>query len=320
MNFVLGIDIGGTNTVFGAVDRDGNILIEGEMSTTVAKEAPEFFRLLSLEIHKKLTERDLGDPIGIGVGAPNANYYTCNIEYPPNLSWKGITNIYDMLNPYFNVPIVSTNDANAAALGEMLYGNAKGMNNFMQVTIGTGLGGGLIVNGELVYGKDGFAGELGHMRCIRMDRRCTCDRMGCLETYVSARGIVKTFVEQHSEEEQKKLDIPNLSVKAIADMARNGNEYALKTFDETAYVLGEHLAQVVNLHSPEAVILFGGICRSAELFLKPVKSYMEENVMKIFKDKVKVMSSGLLDLNAAVLGAAALIWKELFDLETISDF
>jgi glucokinase len=314
--FCIGIDIGGTNTVFGVVDINGNFIAENSIPTKKYQTIEEFIEALSKAIHHSL-EQIGGNYIlkGIGIGAPNGNYHNGTIEYAPNLNWKGIVPIADLLNKQFHVPVVLTNDANAAAMGEMIYGAAKGLKDFIVITLGTGLGSGFVVDGKIVYGHDGFAGELGHVIYDPEGRLCGCGRKGCLETYASATGIVKTvfeFLDKSSEESLlRNIDKEKLSSKDIYEAAVKGDKIALQAFDYTALVLGRKLADAVAITSPEAIFLFGGLALSGDYILVPTKKYMEENLLKIYKNKVRVELSGLMGKNAAILGAAALIWEEL---------
>jgi len=248
---------------------------------------------------------------GMGIGAPNGNFYKGTIEFAPNLPWKGTIDLVEKLKQYFNVPIVLTNDANAAAMGEMIYGKAKGLNEFMVITLGTGLGSGIVVDGKVVYGHDGFAGEIGHTIYDPNGRLCGCGRKGCLETYASATGIVLTVGELllKSTVQTKLREIPanKLEAKHIHEEALKGDRLALEAFDYTARILGLKLADSIAHTSPEAIFLFGGLAESGDDILIPTKKYMEENLLNIFKNKVRLEISGLMGKNAAILGAAALI-------------
>lgn len=252
--------------------------------------------------------------VGVGVGAPNGNYYNGTIENPPNLNW-GLVNVKEDIKKYINVPVAVTNDANAAALGEMKFGAAKDMKNFVEITLGTGLGSGIVVNGELVYGHDGFAGELGHTNVKQNGRLCGCGNKGCLETYVSAPGIKRTVFKLlsivKSESNLRDVSFNNLDSKIIYDAAREGDIIALEAFDYTARILGLALADTVAYLSPEAIILFGGLANAGDLIIAPVKHYMEENLFGAFKNKVKIIPSGLPEGDAAILGSSALIWHEI---------
>jgi glucokinase len=297
--FCIGIDIGGTNTVFGVVDISGNFIAENSIPTKKYQTIEEFIDALSQAINNSLAQIG-GNYIlkGIGIGAPNGNYHNGTIEYAPNLNWKGIVPIADLLNKQFHVPVVLTNDANAAAMGEMIYGAAKGLKDFIVITLGTGLGSGFVVDGKIVYGHDGFAGELGHVIYDPEGRLCGCGRKGCLETYASATGIVKTVFEllNKSGEESllRAIDKEKLNSKDIYEAAVRGDKIALEAFDFTALVLGRKLADAVAITSPEAIFLFGGLALSGDYILVPTKKYMEENLLKIYQNKVRVELSGLM--------------------------
>jgi glucokinase len=312
----LGIDIGGTNTVLGFVTHSGSILAESSMATNSSEPADLFVARLHVKI-KEMLEK-VGETCelkGIGIGAPNANYYKGTVEFPPNLQWEGVTDLVNMIRQYYNVPVAITNDANAAAIGEMKFGAAKGMKHFIVITLGTGLGSGIIVDGKMVYGHDGFAGEIGHVIVDVNGRMCGCGRRGCLETYVSAGGICRTvfelLAERKEESELRNVGFNQLTSKMISDAALRGDVIALAAFEETGRILGWKLADAVAHTSPEAIILFGGLSAAGELLLNPTRRYMEEYMLNIFKNKVKLLSSGLREGNTAVLGASALMWNEL---------
>jgi glucokinase len=311
----LGIDIGGTNTVLGLVDPAGRLMGETSIPTNAHQPASLLFNRV------QKAAADLGrslsgswELMGIGVGAPNANYYRGTIEQPPNLSWDHV-DVVGELSRHFKVPVAVTNDANAAALGEMLFGAARSMKDFIVVTLGTGLGSGIVANGQLIYGADGFAGELGHTIVERNGRECGCGRRGCLEAYASANGVRRTVYEliatTMDASELRQIPFNDLTAKQVAEAAGRGDRLALETFDRTARWLGTSLADAVAYLSPQAIILVGGVAAAGDLLLKPVKRYLEANVLNIFKDKVAVLPSGLPDGNTAVLGAGALIWNEL---------
>jgi len=317
--FVLGIDIGGTNTKFGFVDREGNVFGESSSPTSGY---PKFDDYIS-QLHKQVdaAKAFLGfesKVVGVGIGAPNGNYYSGTIEEAPNLDWKGVVPIVEKLKTYFpDQPIVLTNDANAAAIGEMTFGVAKGMKDFIVFTLGTGLGSGIVANGKLIYGNDGFAGELGHVIVNPNGRYCGCGRRGCLETYVSATGIKRTvykLLADHTEPSSLRgVAFDKLTARMITEAALEGDYIAEQSFEYTGKVLGQKLADTVAHFSPEAIILFGGLVNADELLLGPTRYHMENYMMHIYKDKVKLLVSGLQDKNAAVLGAASLAWKELVE-------
>jgi glucokinase len=307
-----GIDIGGTGTKIGLVDEEGNILFENKVKTQDYQEIEEFVSALVWKIKESLDK--LGSDYklkGIGIGAPNGNFYKGTIEFAPNLPWKGTINLVEKMKHYLNLPILMTNDANAAAMGEMMYGKAKGLKDFIVITLGTGLGSGLVVDGKVVYGHDGFAGELGHTIYDPNGRLCGCGRKGCLETYASATGIVLTVGElilrSTVQSTLREIPVNKLTSKDIFEAALTGDKLALEAFDYTARILGLKLADSVAHTSPEAIFLFGGLAESGDYILKPTKKYMEEYMLEVFKNKVKLEISGLMGKNAAILGAAALI-------------
>lgn len=311
----LGIDIGGTNTAFGFVDRNGIAVYQSSIPTNPDAGPWDLFQRLFKEVERQTQEfRDQYSLVGIGIGAPNANYYRGTVEKPPNLRW-GTVNVLEIVKKYSDLPSAITNDANAAAIGELQFGAARGMKNFIVITLGTGLGSGIVANGELIYGHDGFAGEIGHTIVFPEGRECGCGRKGCLETYASASGIRRTVFELLSSSiknsKLRSVSFDNLTSKMICDAALAGDEIALEAFDYTAKILGMKLADSVAYTSPEAIILFGGLASSGDLILVPTKNYMEENMLNIFKDKVRLIPSGLPEGNSAVLGASALIWNEL---------
>lgn len=312
---VLGIDIGGTNTAFGFVDPEGKLLVEFSFPTHSQESAEKLFSRLHPEVKKLFSSLENNyQLVGIGVGAPNANYYKGTVELPPNLNW-GTVNIVELCEKYFSVPCAITNDANAAAIGELKFGAGKGLKDFIVITLGTGVGSGIIVNGELVYGHDGFAGEIGHTIYDVNGRQCGCGRKGCLETYASASGIKRTVFELLADTNYQSLlseiSFDELNSKMISDAALKGDKIALMAFDLTAKILGIKLADAVAHTSPEAIIIFGGLANAGGLILEPTKKYMEEYMLNIFKNKVKILPSGLKNGNAAILGSAALIWNEL---------
>jgi glucokinase len=311
----VGIDIGGTNTAYGFVDHSGKIIFESTIPTYADKDAEQLFERLFSSIEKSFRQYEKGyELVGIGLGAPNANYYKGTVEQPPNLNW-GIVNVIELVKKYSPLPAAITNDANAAAIGEMIFGAAKGMKNFIVITLGTGLGSGIVVNGKLVYGADGFAGEIGHTIVDPDGRECGCGRKGCLETYASATGIRRTVFEliatTNLESEFRSKCFDDVTAKEIADAANKGDKLALAAFDNTAKVLGFKLADSVAHLSPEAIILFGGLALAGDLIIAPTKKYMEGFMLNIFKNKVKILPSALPGSGAAVLGSSALIWNEI---------
>lgn len=311
----IGIDIGGTGTKFGIVDRVGNLLFSSEMSTRKHDTIESFIE----ELHQKMLPMidqagGIGRFIGIGVGAPNGNYYSGTIEYAPNLPWKGIIPLAKMMRDVFHLPVVLTNDANAAAIGEMMYGAAKDMKDFIMITLGTGVGSGIVANGQLIYGHDGFAGELGHTIIIPDGRyHAGTGKHGSLESYASATGVVLTAQELLSRDDQPSLlrviPIEELDSKKVYEAAIKGDALAKEIFDFTGKILGMALANFVMFSSPEAIILFGGLTKSGDLLLKPVREHMENNLIQIFQNKVKILVSHLKESDAAILGASALVWE-----------
>ncbi len=312
----IGIDIGATNTVLGIVDREGNILAENDVRTKKFPCVNDFIEVLNKTIQETLTApKEQVEPMGIGIGAPNANYYRGNIEHAPNLAWKGIIPLKEMMEKYFEFPIVITNDANAAAMGEMIYGGAKKMKNFIVYTLGTGLGSGIVINGEVLYGYSGFAGEIGHIIMVPGGRDCGCGRKGCLENYVSATGLCRTVLELLGERREKselrKVKFEDLTSKMIAKAAESGDKIAQEAFDETARMLALSIVNAVAFSSPEAIFLFGGLAQAGNLIFNPTQKYIDEFIQIVFKDTVKLLPSQIKENNAAVLGASALIWNEL---------
>ena len=311
----LGVDIGGTTTVFGYVDRKGRCLASATIPTNAHQSAELFFERLNGHAEELLeTIYEKCKLVGIGIGAQNANYYTRTIEHPPNLSWEYV-NVLDEMDKYYNVPVATTNDANAVALGEMFFGVAQGMRDFIVITLGTGLGSGIVANGELIYGADGNAGEIGHTVVDPNGRECGCGRRGCLETYVSAAGICRTVQElicnTKEPSDLRGVSFEQLTSKIVYDAAQRGDRLALESFDYTGKILGMKLAESVAYLSPEAIIFFGGLATAGELIFKPAKQSMEEHLLAIFKNKVRLLPSGLSEGNTAVLGASALIWNDL---------
>jgi glucokinase len=313
---VVGVDIGGTGTKFGIVNRDGNVLFGHEISTkkhaTVESFINELYAELSVLIEKA---GGVGRIKGLGVGAPNGNFYTGTIEYAPNLPWKGIIPLADLLQAKFNLPVTITNDANAAAIGEMMYGAAKGMKDFIMITLGTGVGSGIVANGQLIYGHDGFAGELGHTIVIPDGRlHPGTGKRGSLESYASATGVRNTAVEILEKTKEKSLlrDVPTdqLDSKSVYDAAIKGDKVALEIFEFTGKILGLALANAIMFSSPEAIVLFGGLTKAGDLILKPTKQHMEENLIQVFQNKVKILVSHLKESDAAILGASALAWDK----------
>lgn len=313
--YVVGMDIGGTNTVFGIVDQRGNVVSKGAIKTGVHEDINLYIQEIYSVLDPMIQAVGGIDKIkGIGVGAPNGNYYTGNIEFAPNLIWKGVIPLSKLMSDKFNVPAAVTNDANAAAVGEMTYGAALGMKNFIMITLGTGVGSGIVIDGKVVYGHDGFAGELGHTTAIRENgRKCGCGKHGCLETYCSATGVARTAREvlEASQNESLLRNMPaeNITSKDVYDAAIQGDTVALEIFNQTGKILGQSLADFVAFSAPEAIILFGGLTKSGDLILNPIIEHMEKNLLPIWKGKIKVQFSDLKEADAAVLGASALAWE-----------
>lgn len=312
--YALGMDIGGTNTVFGVVDRDGKVICSDSVKTRnypvlddyIAAVAEKMNALIELVGGKDLIN-------GIGIGAPNGNFYRGSIEYAANLPWKGIViPLADMFKERLGIPVTVTNDANAAAIGEMTYGVAKGMKHFIMITLGTGVGSGIIIDGKLLYGHDGCAGELGHVIVVPDGRECGCGRKGCLETYCSATGIVRTAHELMAKSDKpsllRNIDADALESKDIYDAAVKGDELAIEIFNITGEILGKALANNVAFSNPEAIVLFGGLAKAGDFITKPTFKAMQDNMLNIFKDKTKLLLSTLKDADAAILGASALAW------------
>lgn len=313
--YVVGIDIGGTNTVFGIVDARGNVVASSSIKTGRHADIKDYVEELKTSLFNLLEANDATDKIaGIGVGAPNGNYFTGAIEMAPNLPWKGRIPLAELLREAFGVPVALTNDANAAAIGEMTYGVARGMKDFIMITLGTGVGSGIVVNGQLVYGHDGFAGELGHVIVKPSNgRMCGCGRTGCLEAYCSATGVARTareFLETRSDKSLlRNLAIESITSKDVYDAAVQGDKLAKEIFEYTGKIMGEAFANFIAFSSPEAIILFGGLSRSGDLLMKPIKEAMDRNTLNIYKGKTKLLLSELKESDAAVLGASALGWE-----------
>lgn len=336
LHLVVGIDIGGTNTVLGLVDRSGNVYAEHKFNTPTNKDkiSPETYVNALHEGIQAMVGKVQGEfrLAGIGIGAPNANFYTGTIEYAVNLPWKtqavplvGILKLY-----YPDIPVCVTNDANAAAIGEMVYGGAQGMKNFIVITLGTGLGSGFVANGELIYGDDGFAGEFGHIVVCPDGRVCGCGRKGCLETYVSATGIKRTAFQLIADmptslnSPLKMLSFEQMDAKLLCEAADHGDPIAIECFRQTGEMLGAKLADAVAITSPEAIFIYGGLAKSGDWIMGPTRKAFEEQMLMCYctrdsegnytkTPRTKLLLSGLNDSNGAVLGAAALAWKEVME-------
>jgi glucokinase len=313
--YAVGIDIGGTNTVFGIVDHRGDTLYRGAISSRKHTKIEEYIDELYIALEPAIIQVGGIDSIkGIGIGAPNGNYYSGTIEYAPNLIWKGIIPLAKLITDKFGVPAALTNDANAAAVGEMMYGAAKGMKDFIMITLGTGVGSGIVANGHLIYGHDGFAGELGHTTIIPNGRLHPGTGMkGSLESYASATGVANTareFLDQRQEDSLlRNYPYDEIDSRIVYDCAMQGDAIAREVYEYTGAILGLALANFVMFSSPEAVILFGGMTKAGDLILKPTREHMEKNLLPIFQHKVKLIFSELKEADAAILGASALVWE-----------
>ncbi|MCX4330969.1 MAG: ROK family protein [Muribaculaceae bacterium] len=323
--YVLGIDIGGTNTVFGIVDARGTVIASGAIKTKTHPVFEDYIDELHQEAVKLIEANDATDKIGgIGVGAPNANYYTGRIENAANLIWKGELPLARSLADRFGIPVAVTNDANAAAIGEMTYGAARGMRDFVMITLGTGVGSGIVSNGQMIYGADGLAGELGHVIIRRGGRLCGCGRCGCLETYCSATGVVRTALEYLDASPSvpsllRNIPGADLTSKDVYEAAIQGDPIAQSVFEFTGRVLGEALADFAAATSPEAFILFGGLAKSGELLFKPIREAFDKNALSFHRGKIKILVSELKEADAAVLGASALGWDAMRAAATNSE-
>lgn len=321
--YVLGVDIGGTNTVFGIVDARGQVVASDSIKTRKHANFDDYIEELHNGVERLIEANDAQDKIqGIGIGAPNGNYYTGEILNPPNLPWGPVIPLAEMVSKIFGgIPVAVTNDANAAALGEMTYGSARGMKDFIMITLGTGVGSGIVVNGQLVYGHDGFAGELGHVIVKRNNGRvCGCGRTGCLEAYCSATGVARTareFLEVRTEPSTlRDLQIEDITSKDVYDAAVAGDKLAKEIFEYTGTILGQAMADMVAFSSPQAIILFGGLAKSGELLMRPLKEAFDKSLLPIFKErKPKIILSELKESDAAVLGASALGWEAKYHYE-----
>lgn len=315
-NLVIGIDIGGTGTKIGIVDARGVILARDEnIKTAEYKTFGNYLNAMDKVVKRLIQEVDAEGRIrGIGIGAPNGNYYHGTIELAPNLPWKGILNLAEQFSAKTGIPVTVTNDANATAIGEMAYGTAKGMKDFIVITLGTGVGSGIVVNGQLVYGHDGFAGELGHTIFVRgkEGRKCGCGRKGCLETYCSATGVARTAKEFLKKTKEPSLlrGLKEISSKDVFDAAQKGDKIAKAIFNYTGTLLGEAIADFITFSSPEAVILFGGLTKAGKYILNPVQKAVDKNILNVFKGKTQILLSQLKDSDAAILGASALAWED----------
>jgi glucokinase len=310
----IGVDVGGTNTKYGIVNHRGQIVFEGSIRTDKYEDVNDFIDALYEKLNPEIIKMKDINFIGIGVGAPNGNFYTGTIDYAPNLKWKGVIPLAQLVEDKFKLPAKLTNDANAAAVGEMMYGAARGMKDFIMITLGTGVGSGIFANGELILGHDGFAGELGHTIVVPGGRlHPNTGAMGSLEAYCSATGVTITAKEYLLGTDEvstlRDIDIESLDSKAVFDAAVAGDSLAQKVFRTTGDILGMALANFIMFSSPEAIILFGGLTKAGDILMNPIKESMERNLLPIFKDKVKLIFSELKESDAAILGASALVWE-----------
>lgn len=314
-NYAFGIDIGGTNSVMAVVSREGEILGQCSMPTASFAEFDDYINALCEHL-KKLAADTCGieNILGVGVGAPNGNFYTGRIDFAPNLPWKGILPFVEKLQAAIGLPCVITNDANAAAMGEHAYGVAKEMDHFIMITLGTGVGSGIFIDGKIVYGHDGFAGELGHTIMDFSDdaRLCGCGRRGCLETYASATGVARTarqfLAERTDDSLLRKLDPEKITSKDVYDAAVQGDALAIDIYNFTGEILGRALGNFIAFSAPEAIVLFGGMAQAGEILMKPLREAMDKYTMPLWRGKVKLLVSSLKSSNAALLGASALVW------------
>ena len=314
--YVLGLDMGGTNSVLGVVDARGHVLGRTSIKTQAYRDINDYVNALYEEAEKIIEPLGGMEMVrGIGAGVPNGNFYTGYIQEAMNLPWQTVP-FAKLVSERFGLPCRITNDANAAAMGEMTYGAAKGMKNFIMITLGTGVGSGIVIDGNVVYGHDGFAGELGHTTAVRGEnaRPCNCGKMGCLEAYASATGVARTAKEiltsTTKETFLRKLDVDNITSKDVYDAAEQGDEVAKEIFDFTGTILGQQLADFIAFSAPEAIVLFGGLTKSGDWIKRPIEEAMNKNVLPLWKNKVKVLFSDLKEADAAVLGASALAWSE----------
>ncbi|MBR1956453.1 MAG: ROK family protein [Bacteroidales bacterium] len=313
--FVVGIDVGGQTSKIGVVDARGTVLAQTVIRTDTYDKVEPYIAELAEAVNKLIKESGTeGNVRGIGVGAPNGNYYTGTIENAPNLLWgRERVEFAKLLSEAMGgLPVALTNDANAAAVGEMTYGAARGMKNFIMITLGTGVGSGIVINGEVVYGHDGFAGELGHTAAVRNNgRTCGCGKTGCLETYASATGVARTAREwlELTDEPSLLRGLDSIASKDVYEAAKEGDKLALKIFEFTGKILGRSFADFVAFSSPEAIVLFGGLARAKEFLTEPIENALNENVLPLWKGKVKIVYSQLKESDAAILGASALAWE-----------
>ena len=312
-SYVVGIDVGGQTSKIGVVDARGTVLAQTVIRTDTYDTVEPYIAELAEAVKQLIKESGTEGKIrGVGVGAPNGNYYNGTIEFAPNLPWKGVIPLAAMFEEKVGVPTALTNDANAAAIGEMTYGAARGMKNFIMITLGTGVGSGIVINGEVVYGHDGFAGELGHTAAVRNNgRTCGCGKTGCLETYASATGVARTAREwlELTDEPSVLRSLDNIASKDVYDAAKEGDQLALKIFEFTGKILGRSFADFIAFSAPEAIVLFGGLARAKEFLTEPILEAMNANVLPLWRNKVELVYSQLKESDAAILGASALAWE-----------
>jgi glucokinase len=309
--FSIGIDIGGTNTDIGLVSNKGIVMARSNLKTAQYFDAQLFVNDMVHVVRNLMLENEIETIMGIGIGAPCGNYYEGTIEDAKNLNFRGKTPLKAMIEAQMNVPVVVTNDANAAVYGEMIYGGAKGMKNVVMFTLGTGVGSGIIIDEELLYGSDGFAGELGHATLVPGGRKCACGNSGCLEMYASIRGVIQTCVElleQFPENELAKIPRETLRPRIIADAVQNGNTVAIETYRQTGEWLGIALANAVAFSSPEAIFLMGGIVKAGDILLKPIRESFAKHKLFVYKNDIPILVSELNENDAAILGAASLVF------------
>ena len=305
-NYYIGVDIGGTNTKYGLVNEKGEIIFSGSFNTKLYKNPKDLASDIYAEYIIKSDEQHI-KASGIGIGAPNGNFYSGCIEFAPNLNWGENIPIVHIFSEIFQLPAILTNDANAAAIGEKFFGAAKEMKDFVVLTIGTGLGSGIFANGNIIHGKNGYAGELGHTTIAESNRKCSCGRIGCLETYVSSRGILQTYKEKCASDVRETVP-DDMTTKEIYNLALRGDEIAIETFKTTSEVLGRSLANLILILDPEAIFLFGGIANAHPILIPTITEVINNNVLSLFKDKVKILPSALINKNAAILGSTALFY------------
>lgn len=314
MDVVIGMDIGGTNSDLALVSKTGEIISRTHLETAAYTDFESFSDAVKESVNE-LKSRFECNIRAFGIGAPNGNYYSGMIEFAPNLRWKGKIHVTDIMTAKLGIPTYITNDANAAAIGEMIFGVAGELKNFVMITLGTGVGSGVVVNGEMVYGHDGFAGEVGHIISTENGRICGCGRKGCLETYASVTGLRKTVFELHHTEHRPGLlqntNFEELTGKMIEQAALKGDNVSIEAFEIAGRELGKVLASVTAVTSPEAFILFGGLANAGTLIFDPIRKHLEEQLLPIYCNKIKLLPSGLKGNEAAILGSAALAWNEL---------